>query len=119
MDLLYPNCAGLDVHKDTVVACSRRFIAGKVAREVRTFKTTTGNLLSLSEWLASLGCTAIVTHHRLMDAALIERAHAAGLRALVYTVNDAESAQTLIDQGIDGIVTDAVDRFSATRRPGR
>ena len=60
MDLLYPNCAGLDVHKDTVVACSRRFIAGKVAREVRTFKTTTGDLLSLSEWLASLGCTAIV-----------------------------------------------------------
>ena len=71
------------------------------------------------EVATDLGCTAIVTHHRLMDAALIERAHAAGLRALVYTVNDAESAQTLIDQGIDGIVTDAVDRFSATRRPGR
>lgn len=60
MDVLYANCAGLDVHKDTVVACSRRVIDGKVVREVRTFKTTTSDLLNLSEWLASLGCTDIV-----------------------------------------------------------
>jgi transposase len=59
MDVLYPNCAGLDIHKDTVVACSRRPIDGKVIREVRTFKTTTGDLLALSEWLASLGATHI------------------------------------------------------------
>ena len=60
MDILYPNCAGLDVHKDTVVACSRRVIGGKVVREVRTFKTTTSDLLALSEWLGSLGATHIV-----------------------------------------------------------
>ena len=60
MDVLYPNCAGLDVHKDTVVACSRRVLEGKIVREVRTFKTTTSDLLSLSEWLASLGCAHIV-----------------------------------------------------------
>ena len=60
MDVLYANCAGLDVHKDTVVACSRRVIVGKAVREVRTFKSTTGDLLSLSEWLGSLGCTPIV-----------------------------------------------------------
>ena len=36
MDVLYANCAGLDIHKDTVVACSRRMIDGKVMREVRT-----------------------------------------------------------------------------------
>jgi transposase len=59
MDVLYANCAGLDIHKDTVVACSRRVTAGKVMREVRTFKTTTGELLALSEWLASLGATHI------------------------------------------------------------
>lgn len=59
MDVLYPNCAGLDVHKDTVVACSRRTIDGKVIREVRTFKTTTGDLLALSEWLSSQGITHI------------------------------------------------------------
>jgi transposase len=59
MDVLYANCAGLDIHKDTVAACSRRVTAGKVMREVRTFKTTTGELLALSEWLASLGATHI------------------------------------------------------------
>ena len=59
MDVLYANCAGLDVHKDTVVACSRRMTAGKIVREVRTFKTTTSDLLTLSDWLASLGATHI------------------------------------------------------------
>ena len=60
MDTLHLNCAGLDVHKDTVVACSRRVSGTKAVREVRTFKTMTSDLLALSEWLASLGCTAIV-----------------------------------------------------------
>ena len=41
-------------------ACSRRVVGGKVVREVRTFKTTTSDLLALSEWLGSLGCTHIV-----------------------------------------------------------
>ena len=60
MEVHFSNCAGLDVHKDTVVACSRRVIDGKIVREVRTFKTTTSDLLKLSEWLAGLGCTHIV-----------------------------------------------------------
>jgi transposase len=60
MDVLYPNCAGLDVHKDTVVACSRCVTGIKAVREVRTFKTTTGELLALSEWLSSQGITHIV-----------------------------------------------------------
>ena len=59
MEVLYPNCAGFDVHKDTVVACSRRMTGSKVEREVRTFATTTSGLLALSEWLGSLGTTHI------------------------------------------------------------
>jgi glycerophosphoryl diester phosphodiesterase len=47
-----------------------------------------------------------------MDAALIGTLRAAGLRAACYTVNDACEAQRLLDLGIDGIITDAVDRFS-------
>ena len=46
-----------------------------------------------------------------MDEALVRRLHGAGLRALVYTVNDATRAQALLDFGVDGIVTDAVDRL--------
>jgi glycerophosphoryl diester phosphodiesterase len=61
---------------------------------------------------ASLECVAIITNHKLMDAALLAQIHAAGRRALVYTVNDAARARELIALGIDGIVTDAVDLFS-------
>jgi glycerophosphoryl diester phosphodiesterase len=74
-------------------------------------------------WLAraqSLGCVAVVTDHALMDAAVITALHAAGLRAMVYTVNEAVEARRLIGLGIDGVITDAVDRFppAAPFRPG-
>src|ERR1700756_335449 len=52
MDLLYARCAGLDVHRDTVVACVRVQADGRAAKEVRTFGTQTGELLALSEWLS-------------------------------------------------------------------
>ena len=59
-----------------------------------------------------LGCTAIVTAYALMDAALVAQLHSAGMRALAYTVNDPAEVQRLGKIGIDGIITDAVDRFS-------
>jgi transposase len=60
MEVLYPRCAGLDVHKTTVVAAVRLVAGGKVVREVRTFATTTASLLELAEWLAESGCTHVV-----------------------------------------------------------
>ena len=59
MEALYPRCAGLDVHKDSVVACMRIASGGEVVTEVQTFNTTTASLVSLSEWLASKGCTHV------------------------------------------------------------
>jgi transposase len=59
MDVLYARCAGLDVHKDTVVACVRVVSDGAVNSEVRTFDTTTPGLLALSAWLAESGCTHV------------------------------------------------------------
>ena len=59
----------------------------------------------------ALACVAVVTNFKLMDAALIAQLHAANLRALVYTVNDAAEAHRLVALGVDGIITDAVDRF--------
>jgi glycerophosphoryl diester phosphodiesterase len=61
----------------------------------------------------ALGCVGVVTNYTIMDAALIGRLHGAGLRALCYTVNDPAEARRLLGLGIDGIITDAVDRFSA------
>jgi glycerophosphoryl diester phosphodiesterase len=66
-------------------------------------------------WFAmaqALGCVAVVSNFRLMDAALVAQLHGAGLRALCYTVNEAEDAQRLRALGVDGLITDAVDRFS-------
>src|SRR5438128_8798106 len=59
MDVLYPRCAGLDVHKETVVACARVVTGGGVESEVRTFRTTTAGLLEVSDWLSAHGCTHV------------------------------------------------------------
>ena len=59
-----------------------------------------------------LACVAVVSNHRLMDAALLSQIHGSGLRALCYTVNEVADAQRLLGLGIDGLITDAVDRFS-------
>ena len=64
------------------------------------------------EMAQALACVAVVTHHKLMDAAVIATLRAAGLRALCYTVNDPADARRLLALGIDGLITDAVDRFS-------
>jgi glycerophosphoryl diester phosphodiesterase len=70
------------------------------------------------ELAQELGCVALITNHKLLDAALLARIHGAGLRALVYTVNEPARAQALIGLGVDGIVTDAVDRFTPDPLPG-
>jgi transposase len=59
MQVLHPRCAGLDVHKDTVVASARLATGREVVVEVRTFPTTTAGLLTLSAWLAERGCTPV------------------------------------------------------------
>ena len=35
MEFLYPHCAGLDVHKDSAVACVRHTVDGEIKREVQ------------------------------------------------------------------------------------
>src|SRR4051794_5580710 len=60
MDVLHACCAGLDVHKRTVVACVRRVDpAGKVSKNIKTFATMTRDLLDLSDWLAAQGVTIV------------------------------------------------------------
>ena len=54
MDVMYTQCAGLDVHKKTVVACRMRTGGtGEVKHETQTFGTTTGELLGLVDWLTA------------------------------------------------------------------
>jgi transposase len=59
MDILYERVAGLDVHKDTVVACVRIVADGKTERECRTFAATTEQLVELRAWLEDCRCTHV------------------------------------------------------------
>src|SRR5437868_12380357 len=53
MELLSPKCAGLDVHKDSVVACIRIHEGLEAVYSTETFGTTTKELLRLSDWLSN------------------------------------------------------------------
>jgi glycerophosphoryl diester phosphodiesterase len=58
-----------------------------------------------------LDCVAVVLDESLLTAELVRSLHHDGLRVLAYTVNDAERADLLIDLGLDGLITDAVEMF--------
>ncbi len=60
MAILFPRCAGVDIHKRTVVAC--RIVLtddGEWLRETRSYGTTSEALLRLADWLAAGGCTHV------------------------------------------------------------
>jgi transposase len=60
MEVVYPRCGGLDVHKRTVVACVLTpGEAGPPAREVRAFTTMTDDLRRLADWLVAAGVTHV------------------------------------------------------------
>jgi transposase len=60
VDIIYNRCAGLDVHKKSVVACRVwRSDTGKRACEIERFGTTTSEILRLSDWLSSAGITNV------------------------------------------------------------
>jgi transposase len=60
MDVMHPRCAGLDVHKKTVVACVRRLgPTGAAVARTRSFGTTTAALAELAAWLAEAGVTHV------------------------------------------------------------
>src|SRR5260221_2004605 len=56
MDVVFARCAGIDVHKRTVVVCRlTRDGQGERVAETQTFGTSTSELLRLSDWLAAGG----------------------------------------------------------------
>lgn len=60
MEVLYECCAGLDVHKDEVVASVRVGSGRDVRREQQRFGTTTTALMGLADWLSGFSCTHVV-----------------------------------------------------------
>lgn len=56
-----------------------------------------------------LGCVSLHLNHRLLDEARVAQIKSAGLRILVYTVNDPQRAALLLSWGVDCICTDRID----------
>jgi transposase len=114
MEVLHPHCAGLDVHKDTVVACVRHMVDGAVTRQVKTFKTTTAALMALSEWLSGEGCAQVAMEatgiywkpvwHILSDGefelTLANAAHVKNVPGRKTDVNDAAWLADLLAHGL-------------------
>lgn len=114
MEVLYPHCAGLDVHKETVVACVRHMNEGKVSQTVRTFLTTTRELMVLSEWLLAESVTHIAMEatgvywkpvwHILSDGefrlTLANAAHVKNVPGRKTDVNDATWLADLMAHGL-------------------
>jgi transposase len=114
MEVIYPRCAGLDVHKESVVACVRLVVASKITHEVRTFGTTTAELLDLSAWLAEQGVTHIAMEatgvywkpvwHILSDGefhlVLANAAHIKNVPGRKTDVNDATWIADLLAHGL-------------------
>ena len=60
VEVVYERCSGLDLHKQTVVACL--IVPGPDTaprKEIRTFGTMTDDLLQLADWLTAAGCTHV------------------------------------------------------------
>jgi transposase len=114
MEVLYPHCAGLDVHKDSVVVCVRHMAGSKVTTQVKTFQTTTQALMLLSEWLAGEGVMHIAMEatgvywkpvwHILADGdcelVLANAAHVKNVPGRKTDVNDAVWLADLLAHGL-------------------
>jgi transposase len=114
MEVLHAHCAGLDVHKDSVVGCVRHMVDGKVTTSVKTFKTTTQELMALSGWLSTEGATHIAMEatgvywkpvwHILSDGefelVLANAAHVKNVPGRKTDVNDATWLADLMAHGM-------------------
>ena len=59
MQIIYERCAGLDVHKRSVVACLLLLENGQPHKERQTLSTMTADLLRLRDWLKDHACSCV------------------------------------------------------------
>lgn len=114
MELCFAVCCGLDVHKKSVSACLRKpGPIGQRKAEVRTFATTTGALLGLSDWLTNAGCTHVAMEstgiywrpvyqilEERMTLLLVNAAHVSKVPGRKTDVKDCEWIAELLEHGL-------------------
>jgi len=114
MRIMYERCAALDVHKKTVVACPRWTDGdGRVTSEVRTFGTTTPDLLELVDWLSTWQVTNVAMESTgeywkpvfnllegTFEVILVNAKHVKQVPGRKTDVNDAEWLAELLSYGL-------------------
>jgi transposase len=114
METVYARCAGLDVHKRSVVACLLMPGPGSEPEKVvRTFGTTMDDLLTLLDWLAAHGCTHVAMEstasfwkpiYNLLEGQLavmvVNAQHVKNVPGRKTDVKDAEWLATLLRHGL-------------------
>lgn len=113
MELLYPRCAGLDVHKDVVMACARIQVQEYAKHPTAEFPTTTRGLLALADWLEEHQCPRVAMEatgvywkpvwHVLegrFELLLVNPTHARNVPGRKSDVNDAHWLADLLAHGL-------------------
>jgi transposase len=113
MEVVYPRCSGLDVHKRFVVACLSIIEKGKRHKELRQFSTMTNEILMMKEWLKASGCTHIAMEstgvywkpifHLLegeFEIVLVNAQHMKAVPGRKTDVKDAEWIADLLHHGL-------------------
>jgi transposase len=107
MEVLYPRCAGLDVHAATVVACVRIASGATIQYEHRTVSTNTRGLLELADWLTAHQVTHVAMEatgvywkpvwHVLEDHVTLVLANAMHIRNIPGRQSDKNDATWISD----------------------
>jgi len=107
MEVLYPRCCGLDVHEEFVVACFSRVEQGQRSRELQSFRTMTGGLIALRNWLLERGCTHVAmestgvywrpVYDRLFGFFELTVANAQHMKAVPGRKTDKQDAEWIAD----------------------
>lgn len=114
MEVVHTHCAGLDVHKKTVVAAVIvPACGGGLVEETRTFGTMTADLLGLSDWLLSHGVTHVAMEstgeywkpvynilENNFELLLINAQHIKAVPGRKTDVNDAQWIADLLRHGL-------------------
>lgn len=109
MQIVYEICGGLDVHARTIVACLNR----QGTKEIRTFSTMSDDLLRLSDWLVTAGCTHVAmestgvywqpAYHLLesqLEVLLVNARHVKAVPGRKTDVKDCEWLADLLRHGL-------------------
>ncbi|WP_347246575.1 IS110 family transposase [Thermogutta sp.] len=110
MQVVYERCCGLDVHKKSVVACA----ITPEGKEIKTFGTTTKEILALLDWVSAKGCTHVAMEstgvywkpiYNLLEQAeitalVVNAAHIKAVPGRKTDVKDAEWIADLLRHGL-------------------